>query len=74
MLISGLDECGIPVYMACNDLGLCLIRTRDRHMAVFVSEASRGVNTELRLTVGGDPGTSNKNPPVWQFIRKLGIT
>ena len=58
--------------MACNDQGLCLIRTRDRQMALFVSQASRGVNPELRLTVGGDPGTQQANPPIWQFVRKLG--
>lgn len=57
--------------MACNDAGLCLIRTRNRRIAVFVSEASRGVDPELRLTVGGDPGTHTKNPPIWQFVRKL---
>jgi len=58
--------------MACNDAGLCLIRTRNRRMAVFVSEASRGINPELRLIVGGDAGTYQKNPPIWQFVRKLG--
>ena len=41
-------------------------------MALFVSQASRGVNPELRLTVGGDPGTQQANPPIWQFVRKLG--
>jgi hypothetical protein len=41
-------------------------------MAVFVSEASRGVSTEMRLTVGGDPGTYSEHPPIWQFVRKLG--
>ena len=58
--------------MACNDQGFCLIRTRDRQMALFVSQASRGVNPELRLTVGGDVGTQQENPPIWQFVRKLG--
>jgi hypothetical protein len=38
---------------------------------MFVSEASQGVDPELRLTVGGDPGTHTKNPPIWQFVRKL---
>jgi hypothetical protein len=41
-------------------------------MALYVSQASRGVNPELRLTVGGDPGTYSENPPIWQFVRKLG--
>lgn len=58
--------------MACNDKGLCLIRTRDRQMALFVSQASCGVDPELRLTVGGDPGTHQQHPPIWQFVRKLG--
>lgn len=57
--------------MACNDQGLCLIRTRDRQLALFVSQASRGVNPELRLTVGGDPGAHSDNPPIWQFVRQL---
>ena len=41
-------------------------------MALYVSQASSGVNPELRLTVGGDPGTYSENPPIWQFVRKLG--
>jgi hypothetical protein len=41
-------------------------------MALFVSQASRGVDPELRLTVGGDPGTHQEHPPIWQFVRKLG--
>ena len=71
MLITGFDECGIPIYMACNDAGLCLIITRSHKIAAFVSRASKGVNPELRLTVGGDPGTSQPKPPIWQFVRKL---
>jgi len=41
-------------------------------MALYVSQVSRGVNPELRLTVGGDSGTHSDNPPIWQFVRKLG--
>lgn len=56
--------------MACNDAGLCLIATRDLAIAKFVDQASQGVPPDLRLTVGGDPGTSQHRNPIFYHIRR----
>ena len=42
------------MYAAYNDAGVLLIYTSDSYMASFVHEASKGVDTTLRLRVGGD--------------------
>ena len=70
MLITDQDPEGCVIYTVCNDQGLCLIRTRDRQIAEYVDYHSRGINSRLRLTVGGDPGTGRGNKPIWQYIRR----
>jgi hypothetical protein len=59
------------MYMVTNDQGLCLIRTTDSEIAKFVNQHSKGVDPKLRLTVGGDPGSKDKNPPIWKHVRRL---
>ena len=71
MLIHDLDDCGVPVYMVCNDLGLCLIRTKDFAIASFVEKHCHGISSELRLTVGGDRGTEQYNQPIFYHIRRF---
>jgi len=58
--------------MVTNDQGLCLIRTTHFALADFVNAHSRGINPNLRLCIGGDPGTKEKNAPIWTFVRKTG--
>lgn len=72
MLFVSEDECGIQIYMVCNDEGSCLIRTTDPAIARFVNEHSVGINPKLRLTVGGDPGTKRKdsNNKIFHHIQK----
>ena len=72
MLITDQDTEGCVMYTVCNDQGLCLIRTRDRQIAEYVDSHSRGIDHRLRLTVGGDPGTRDRNRPIWQYIRRVG--
>lgn len=71
MLHTDIDECGIPVYMVTNDQGLCLIRTKDYAIANFVAIHATGIPPDLRLVVGGDPGTRTLRPPIWAHIRKI---
>ena len=71
MLHTDVDECGISIYMVTNDQGLCLIRTKDYAIANFVAKHAIGIPPNLRLTVGGDPGTWTRNPPIWSHIRKI---
>lgn len=72
MLFVGHDDTGITVYMVCNDQGLCLIRTTDGAIAHFVNAHSKGIDPNLRLTVGGDPGTKRKdsNNKIFHHIRR----
>jgi hypothetical protein len=56
--------------MVTNDQGLCLIRTTDSAIAEFVDRHSKGVDPNLRLTVGGDPGSRDRSPPIWKHIRR----
>jgi hypothetical protein len=57
--------------MVCNDQGLCLIRTTNGVIADFVNRKSLGINPTLRLTVGGDPGAKDRNPPMWKHVRRI---
>lgn len=71
MLLCDQDENGICTYMVCNDQGGCLIRTTSRAIAHFVNAHSKGIDPNLRLTVGGDPGTRLAHHPIFHHIRKL---
>lgn len=70
MLLSDEDENGIITYMVCNDQGNCLIRTTSRRIAHFVNVHSKGISSDLRLTVGGDPGTKQTRTPIFHHIRR----
>jgi hypothetical protein len=70
MLIIDRDECGITMYMVCNDAGSCLIRTADGYIAHYIHYLSKGIDTNLRLTVGGDPGTRQATHPVFHHVRR----
>jgi len=71
MLFCERDEIGaVTIYTVCNDQGTCLIRTTNGAIARFVHEHSKGINPNLRLTVGGDPGTRQKEKPIFHHIRR----
>jgi len=70
MLFRDEDEYGIITYMVCNDQGFCLIRTTSSRIANFVNRHSTGISSDLRLTVGGDPGTKQARYPIFHHIRK----
>ena len=65
------DDCGVTIYMVCNNEGLCLIRTTDPAIARFVDYHSKNVDSSLRLTIGGDRGTKQYNNPISTHIRRF---
>lgn len=71
MLYADRDQFGITTYLVTNEQDLCLIRTTDARLAWFVERNSYGINPELRLKVGGDPGTILNNP-MWTHVRRIG--
>jgi hypothetical protein len=64
---------GQTYYMVCNDQGLCLIRTTSGAIANFVEKHSKGLSANLRLVVGGDPGTRSNPNLLFHHIRRLNI-
>lgn len=60
---------GQTYYTVCNPQGTCLIRTTSGAIAQFVENHTKNLNPELRLTVGGDPGTRNVSNP--KLFRRL---
>jgi hypothetical protein len=63
-------EGGVPMYMVTNNEGLCLIRTTNGGIALYVNAFTKKINPNLRLNVGGDPGTRQKNPRIFHHIRR----
>ena len=70
MLFTTRDQWGITTYTVCNDAGDCLIRTTNGYIARVLDPLSRGVDTNLRLTIGGDPGTRQARHPVFHHVRR----
>ena len=70
MIFVDYDNGGIATYMVCNDEGLCLIRTTSSRIAFYVERRVHGVNPNLRLTIGGDPGAKT-NKSIWHHIRRF---
>lgn len=60
---------GITQYVVCNDAGDCLIVTTSSKIANFIEKNVKGVNSELRLNVGGDPGTKVEKK-LWHHIKR----
>jgi hypothetical protein len=70
LLIINYDDLGIATYMVCNNQGLCLIRTTSSRIALYVERHVKYAHPELRLMVGGDPG-SRTTKLIWRHIRKF---
>jgi hypothetical protein len=60
---------GITQYVVCNEAGDCLIVTTSSKIAEFVERHIKGVPRELRLNVGGDPGTKVEKK-LWHHIKR----
>jgi hypothetical protein len=71
MLYVTEDDCGLPMYMVTNNEGLCLIRTTNGGMALYINAFTKNINPNLRINVGGDPGTKN-NPStrIFHHVRR----
>ncbi len=69
MLIVDYDDLGIATYMVCNSQGLCLIRTTSSRIAAYIERHVHRAHPDLRLMVGGDPG-SRVPKLIWRHIRR----
>ena len=71
MLFTTRDQWGITTYTVCNNQGLCLIRTTNGYLARVVDACTKKINPNLRLNVGGDPGTKNNpRPRIFHHIKR----
>ena len=65
------DDNGISIYTVTNNEGLCLIRTTNGGMALYVNAFTKNIDPGLRLNVGGDPGTKNNSTPrIFHHVRR----
>ena len=60
---------GITQYIVCNEAGKCLIVTTSSKIAMFVENHVKGVPEDLRLNIGGDPGTKVEKK-LWHHIKR----
>jgi len=71
MLYVSEDDCGLPMYMVTNNEGLCLIRTTNGGMALYINAFTKNINPNLRINVGGDPSTRNVlSPRIFHHVRR----
>ena len=72
MIIQDRDPWGLSKWMVVNNQGLCLVSTTDGRLAKFVEyHVRQGVAAELRLLIGGDPGSANTATPIWHHVRRI---
>jgi hypothetical protein len=65
------DNDGLPIYMVTNNQGLCLIRTTNGGIALYINAFTKNINPNLRLNVGGDSGTKNVlSPRIFHHVRR----
>ena len=60
---------GITQYVVCNEDGKCLIVTTRSKIAMFVERHVKGIPNDLRLNIGGDPGTKVEKK-LWHHIKR----
>ena len=60
------------MYMVTNNEGLCLIRTTNGGIALYVNAFTKNISPDLRVNVGGDPGTrkNTENPRIFHHVRR----
>ena len=72
MITQDRDPWGLSKWMVVNNQGLCLVSTTDSRLAKFVEyHVRQGVAAELRLLIGGDPGSANTAKPIWHHVRRI---
>ena len=65
------NDDGLPMYMVINNEGLCLIRTTNGGIALYVNAFTKNISPDLRLNVGGDSGTKNAiSPRIFHHVRR----
>lgn len=67
LIIRNFD--GITQYVVCNEAGKCLIVTTSSAIAEFVERHVKGISPDLRLNIGGDPGTKVEKK-LWHHIKR----
>lgn len=67
LLIREFD--GLRQYIVCNEAGDCLIVTTSSKIANFIERNVKGVSPDLRLNIGGDPGTKVEKK-LWHHIKR----
>jgi hypothetical protein len=67
------DNDGTFMYLVTNNQGLCLVYTSDGYTARIVDSFSskKNFSPDLRVNVGGDPGTRNNlTPRIFHHVRR----
>ena len=67
LIIRNFD--GITQFVVCNEAGKCLIVTTSSKIAMFVENHVKGIPSDLRLNIGGDPGTKVEKK-LWHHIKR----
>jgi hypothetical protein len=58
-------------HVVTNNVGLILIYTTNGYLATIVNSFTPTLDPNLRLNVGGDPGTrNNKTPRIFHHVRR----
>lgn len=57
-------------YVVTNNAGLILIYTTSGYLATVVNSFTPTLNPNLRLNVGGDPGTRKPKPYIFHHVRR----
>jgi hypothetical protein len=58
-------------HVVTNNAGLILIYTTNGGLALYINAFTKNINPNLRLNVGGDPGTrNNKTPRIFHHVRR----
>lgn len=60
---------GMIQYIVCNEAGDCLIVTTSSKIANFIERNVKGVSPDLRLNIGGDPGTKVEKK-LWHHVKR----
>lgn len=70
MMLKTITIDGEDWHTVMNNQGLVLIYTTDGAIAHYVNQFTAKLDPNMRLTVGGDPGTRKPNPRVFHHIRR----
>ena len=57
-------------FVVKNNAGLILIYTTSSAIAHFINQYTPKLDPNLRVNVGGDPGTRGKSPKIFHHVRR----